>query len=175
VNFPTDYIPQHIELSKTLWWKTGWSVIPVAAIIPAEEFLSLLSMRQFPWASFMRIPEELDYIEEPDIFHEFFGHIPLLAWQEYADFVWKFWEIGLRIDPSLHPYLLRIFWYTVEFGLIRRGDMIQAYGAGILSSYGELDRALRADLVSHRPFDIWGMYTNTVPIWQNAKTVFCNW
>lgn len=102
----------------------------------------------------MRIPEELDYLEEPDIFHEFFGHLPLLTWRPYADFLEKFGQIALKIDRHLRRQLFRIFWFTAEFGLIKTDKGMKVYGAGILSSYGEISRAIEATNLEKLPFDI---------------------
>src|SRR5690606_17278269 len=95
IGFSTEHIPQHTEINTRLRKLSGWEVEVVPALIPAKEFFTLLANKKFPAASFIRIPEELDYIEEPDIFHEFFGHVPLLTFPDYARFIEEFGKIAL--------------------------------------------------------------------------------
>lgn len=153
IDFPREHIPDHLALNTRLSSYTWWWVEPVAALISDREFHTLLSHRRFPAASFIRIPEELDYLEEPDIFHEFFGHIPLLTDQRYADFVEKFGRFTLSVRPGLRKYLSRIFWFTIEFWLIQTDEWLRIFGAGILSSHGETIRALEDPSVERMPFD----------------------
>lgn len=154
LDFPRNRIPQAKEVNKVLNAKTGWSVEPVAAIIPATEFFTLLSKKKFPAASFIRIPEELDYIEEPDIFHELYGHCPLITDQRYADFLQGVGEIGLTINPKRRKYLFRLFWFTIEFGLIQTNQGLVSYGGGILSSIYETVSALEDPKAQRIPFDL---------------------
>ncbi len=137
LNFPKDRIPQIPDINKVLNERTGWGVEPVPAIIQPKAFFTLLANKKFPAATFIRIPEELDYIEEPDIFHELFGHTPLLVNQHYADFMEKFGKLALLAEPKDRSRLFRLFWFTIEFGLINTEKGLQAYGGGILSSIGE--------------------------------------
>jgi len=132
-----DKVPQLPELNKILNDCTGWAVAPVPAVIQPEEFFTLLANKKFPAATFIRIPEEIDYIEEPDIFHELYGHTPLITNQAYADFLENFGKMALQCEPSDRGRLFRVFWFTVEFGLVKTEDGLKAYGGGILSSPGE--------------------------------------
>jgi len=149
-----DHIPQCNEVSTILTGLTGWSVRPVAALISFAEFFELLSQRQFPAASFIRRPDELDYLKEPDIFHELFGHCPLLTNQAFADFTHAVGKLGLCLDKSQRAQLARLYWFTVEFGLINTSQGLRIYGGGILSSKTETVYALESSVPSRRPFDL---------------------
>lgn len=142
VDFPLDKTPQLKDVNKRLMSQTGWQVQNVAALIQPDEFFTLLANKKFPAATFIRIPEELDYLQEPDIFHELFGHVPLLSHPTYAHFVHEFGKKALTLAPKDRSRLFRLFWFTVEFGLINTQNGIRAYGAGILSSIGETQYAL---------------------------------
>ena len=117
-----------------------------------EEFFSLLANRKFPCATFIRTPEDLDYIQEPDIFHELFGHCPLLAYQPYADFSQKYGEIALKATPEQRLFLGRLYWFTVEFGLIKTDAGNRIYGGGILSSKEETIYSLESTIPERRAF-----------------------
>ncbi|MCB0422677.1 MAG: phenylalanine 4-monooxygenase [Bdellovibrionales bacterium] len=147
-------IPQPSEVSRELQKATGWAVEPVEAVIPADEFFTLLANRRFPAASFIRYPEDLDYIEEPDIFHELFGHCPLITLQPYADFLEAYGKKALASDPKDLKYLFRLFWFTIEFGLIRTDEGIRIFGGGILSSYQETLGALEDPGESFEDFSV---------------------
>jgi phenylalanine-4-hydroxylase len=108
-------IPQHRYISHTVYTSTKWEVVCVPALISDIEFYTLLSQRRFPATCFIRIPEDLDYLEEPDTFHEFFGHLPLLTWQPYAEFLERFALFFLDTDHRYQHFLARIFWFTIEF------------------------------------------------------------
>lgn len=153
LNFPSDKVPQVKDVSKVLEESTGWKVEPVAAIIPAKEFFSLLANKQFPAATFIRIAQELDYIQEPDIFHELFGHCPLLTNQPYADFMYEFGKIGDAATEKQRNTLFRIFWFTIEFGLLKEGENYRAYGGGILSSPEETVYSVDSPLPLRVDFD----------------------
>ncbi|KTD79243.1 phenylalanine 4-monooxygenase [Legionella waltersii] len=130
-------IPQLPEVNSRLKAKTGWQVAPVAALISAREFFELLATRFFPAATFIRCEEEIDYIQEPDIFHELFGHCPMLTNPVYADFVHDYACKVLSLPEKDWALLQRMFWFTVEFGLIKTKTGLRAYGGGILSSISE--------------------------------------
>ncbi len=136
-------IPDFEELSARLMAATGWSVVAVPGLVPDEVFFHHLANRRFVAGRFIRTPEQLDYLQEPDVFHDVFGHVPLLAQPVFADYMQAYGEGGLRAAGKgvLH-HLARLYWYTVEFGLIRRGTDLKLYGAGIVSSYGESQFAL---------------------------------
>ena len=153
MGFPTDRIPQLPDVSAVLRECTGWSVTPVPALIDFTTFFELLAHRQFPAATFIRRREDLDYLQEPDVFHEIFGHTPLLTDPRFAAFTEAYGKAGLAADKSDHAMLARLFWFTVEFGLIDTADGLRAFGAGISSSPGELEYALESAIPERRPFD----------------------
>jgi phenylalanine-4-hydroxylase len=132
-------IPDFAELSDRLMQATGWQLVAVPGLIPDDVFFDHLANRRFVAGNFIRTPEQLDYLQEPDIFHDVFGHVPLLANPEFADYM-QAYGIGGQgaADVGAIDRLARLYWYTVEFGLIRNGaDGLKIYGAGIVSSYGE--------------------------------------
>jgi phenylalanine-4-hydroxylase len=131
-------IPDFAELSERLMKLTGWQVVAVPGLVPGRIFFEHLANRRFVAGRFIRTPEQLDYLQEPDVFHDVFGHVPLLAHPAFADYMQAYGEGGLRADGlGAIDRLARLYWYTVEFGLIRQGEDLKLYGAGILSSYGE--------------------------------------
>ncbi|NNF15791.1 MAG: phenylalanine 4-monooxygenase [Gammaproteobacteria bacterium] len=150
---PKDRIPQCAELSERLQDFSGWSITPVPALISFEKFFRLLANRTFPAASFIRRPEDLDYLEEPDIFHEIFGHVPLLTDPRFAAFSEAYGKAGMAADKADHAMLARLYWFTVEFGQIRQSAGLRVYGAGIVSSPGECVYALENEWPQHKPFD----------------------
>lgn len=154
LELPADHIPQCAEVSARLLDASGWRVVPVPALIDFAEFFDLLARRRFPAASFIRSARELDYLQEPDIFHEILGHAPLLADARYAAFVQACGEAGRRAAPRERAWLARLFWFTVEFGLLRSADGVRAFGAGIVSSHAELPYSVEAPDVERRPFDL---------------------
>lgn len=147
-------IPQIPEVSKKLTALTGWSVYPVKALISFKEFFELLALRKFPAATFIRLKEHIDYLKEPDIFHELFGHCPLLTNQSFADFTHRVGEIGLSMSKEERVMLARLYWFTVEFGLIHTKEGLRIYGGGILSSKGESIYALDSHLPNRHEFDL---------------------
>jgi phenylalanine-4-hydroxylase len=153
MQFPMDRVPQLPEINAVLAQHTGWSVVPVPALIPFTEFFRLLANKQFPVATFIRSRDEFDYLKEPDIFHEVFGHTPVLTDHRFAAFIEAYGRAGLAADPKDHAMLARLFWFTVEFGLVDNGEGIRAYGSGIMSSPGELVYAIESDLPQRKPLD----------------------
>jgi phenylalanine-4-hydroxylase len=132
-------IPKFDQVSRRLGAKTGWRIVAVPGLIPDEAFFTHLANRRFPVTVWLRRPEEFDYIVEPDVFHDFFGHVPLLFDPVYADHLHEYGKGGLkamRLDAV--KMLARLYWFTIEFGLMRGPDGVRAYGAGLLSSGGEL-------------------------------------
>lgn len=146
-------IPQLPDVSLRLKEKTGWQVAPVAALISAREFFELLATKHFPAATFIRCEEELDYVQEPDIFHELFGHCPMLTDTVYADFIYDYACKVLTFPESDWPLLQRMFWFTVEFGLINTSQGTRAYGGGILSSISETVYSVESDIPIRILFD----------------------
>ena len=140
-----DRIPRFEEINERLSRATGWEIVGVPGLIPEVPFFSLLAQRKFPVTDWIRRPEEFDYIVEPDIFHDMFGHVPLLFNPVFADYVQRYGQGGLKAHGlGACEQLSRLYWYTIEFGLIRQAEGLRAYGAGILSSAGELRHAVRS-------------------------------
>lgn len=142
LDLPQDRIPQLHEINRVLEATTGWQVAQVPCLIPFDEFFRLLANKQFPVATFIRTREEFDYLQEPDIFHEIFGHCPLLTNPDYAHFTHQYGRLGLAATPKERVYLARLYWFTIEFGLMQSADGLRIYGGGILSSPGETNYAL---------------------------------
>ena len=149
-----DKIPQPVEISARLKAVTGWSVEPVPALINFKRFFQLLADKKFPAASFIRRREDLDYLPEPDIFHEIFGHCPLLTEPSFAAFTQEVGKFGLTLGKDDRVLLARLYWFTVEFGLINTQNGLRIYGAGILSSKTESFYALESDIPIRKPFDV---------------------
>lgn len=153
LGFSASHIPQHLEVTERLRQYNGWGVEAVAALIPASEFFALLARKRFPAASFIRLPRELDYIMEPDIFHELFGHCPLLTNRAYAEFMQAFGKMALEASPKDRVQLFRLFWFTIEFGLMNTAKGIRAYGGGILSSKEETVYAVESSVPERHAFE----------------------
>lgn len=154
LNLPTDRIPQPGEVSKVLMEKTGWQVAPVPALINFDRFFRLLSEKRFPAASFIRTREEMDYLQEPDIFHEIFGHTAMLTHPAFADFTEAYGRAGVNAGKRERVLLARMYWFTVEFGLLDSHNGIRSYGGGINSSPGELVYAIESDKPVRRRFEV---------------------
>lgn len=148
-------IPHMERLSDRLEAMTGWRLVPVAELVPDEIFFNHLANRRFPAGAFIRPEAEFDYLQEPDIFHDIFGHVPLLANPVFADFMQAYGQGGQRAMRlgQLHN-LARLYWYTVEFGLIQEADGLRVYGAGILSSPDETVFALEDASPNRIGFDL---------------------
>jgi phenylalanine-4-hydroxylase len=148
-------IPNLDELNEKLRARTGWTVVAVPGVVPDDVFFRHLSERRFPAGNFIRRADQLDYLEEPDVFHDIFGHVPLLAQPAVADFMVALGKLGLEaLDAAALHRLARLYWYTVEFGLCREDGETRIYGAGILSSSGESVHALDSRLPGRRAFDL---------------------
>jgi phenylalanine-4-hydroxylase len=148
-------IPKFDEISTKLEGKTGWRIVPVPGLIPDDAFFTHLANRRFPVTVWLRKPEEFDYIVEPDVFHDFFGHVPLLFDRTYADHLHEYGKGGLKaMRLGAVKFLARLYWYTIEFGLIRVGDKARAYGAGLLSSGGELAYCVENPKPRRLPFEL---------------------
>lgn len=141
-----DQIPDFAQLSETLYRATGWQVVAVPGLVPDEVFFEHLAQRRFPAGNFIRGAHALDYLEEPDVFHDVFGHVPMLMHPVMADFIQAYGEGGLRAQRlGKLSALARVYWYTVEFGLLRQADGLRIYGAGIASSFSESTFAIQSD------------------------------
>ncbi len=148
-------IPDFDELSERLHRLTGWTVVAVPGLVPDEVFFTHLANRRFPAGNFIRRPDQLDYLQEPDVFHDVFGHVPLLSDPVFADYMQAYGQGGLRSLGlgALHK-LSRLYWYTVEFGLIREDGDLRISGAGIISSFGETRFALDDPSPNRIGFDL---------------------
>lgn len=153
LDLPTNRVPQCIDVSKQLRDLTGWQVQPVPALIAFAQFFSMLSNKTFPAASFIRTREDFDYIEEPDIFHEIYGHTPLLTDERFAKFSEFIGKAGLECDKADYSWLIRLYWFTIEFGLIRQQGELKALGSGLASSPTELIYSIEDKTAIHKPFD----------------------
>ena len=134
-------VPQVLELNERLSELTGAGLEAVPAIIPFTEFAELLANRKFPVATFLRRREDMNYIEEPDIFHEVFGHAPMLTNPDFCRFLERFGLLALSVEKSSRASLFRLFWFTVEFGMLRTSNGLRPFGAGICSSPAEARNA----------------------------------
>jgi phenylalanine-4-hydroxylase len=155
VNFTADQIPNFADINKRLADSTGWSIQVVPGLIDDDLFFGLLANKKFPSSTWLRKMEQLDYLEEPDMFHDAFAHMPLLSNAPYVEFLQQLSAIALRhIDNKYAIELLsRIYWFTIEFGLIREDGNLRIYGAGILSSAGETQFSLSEE-PQHYPYDV---------------------
>lgn len=148
-------IPRFEEVNERLFKATGWEIVGVPGLIPEVPFFSLLAQRKFPVTDWIRKPEEFEYIVEPDIFHDLFGHVPLLFNPVMADFIQAYGQGGLKAaELGACEMLSRLYWYTVEFGLIRESGGVRAYGAGILSSVGELEYSVNSPQPHRLPLQL---------------------
>jgi phenylalanine-4-hydroxylase len=148
-------IPDFETLNQRLRQLTGWTVVAVPGLVPEEIFFSHLAQRRFVAGRFIRGAAQLDYLEEPDIFHDVFGHVPLLADPAYARYMQAYGEAGVRSQhASTLKELARLYWYTVEFGLMSDGEGLRIFGAGIVSSNGESEYALTSPEPLRIGFDL---------------------
>ncbi|AYA36157.1 phenylalanine 4-monooxygenase [Hymenobacter oligotrophus] len=157
IGFTADRIPDFRQVNPVLRRLTGWELVAVPGIVDDAVFFGMLAAKQFPATTWLRKLSELDYLEEPDMFHDVFGHVPLLTNAEFCRFLHQLGHIGLRhaSDPAAVELLARLYWFTVEFGLIRDAGSGEAriYGAGILSSAGETRYSL-GDEPTRLPFGV---------------------
>jgi len=150
-----DAVPDFRRLSEVLMRRTGWQVVAVPGLIPDEIFFDHLANRRFPAGNFIRRADQLDYLEEPDVFHDVFGHVPMLMHPVIADYLQAYGIGGLRAARlGVLPRLARVYWYTIEFGLLREDDQVRIYGSGIVSSYGETVFALEDASPNRLAFDL---------------------
>ena len=166
-------IPRFDLISKKLKSKTRWEIVAVPGLIPDDAFFTHLANRRFPVTVWLRKPEEFDYIVEPDVFHDFFGHVPLLFDPVYADHLHEYGKGGLkamRLDAV--KMLARLYWYTIEFGLIRTPAGVRAYGAGLISSGGELAHCVDDPAPRRLPFELERMLRSDYQIDRYQTTYF---
>jgi phenylalanine-4-hydroxylase len=134
-----DAIPNLAEVNRRLGPRTGWNATPVSGFLPPDAFFEMLAARQFPTTTWLRKRESLEYTPEPDIFHDVFGHVPMHAHPIFADFLQQYGRVCATLlhDKDKLERMGRLFWFTVEFGVIRQGGSIKLYGSGLISSHGE--------------------------------------
>jgi phenylalanine-4-hydroxylase len=150
-----DRIPDFRELSEVLMQHTGWQVVAVPGLVPDEVFFDHLANRRFPAGQFIRKASQLDYLQEPDVFHDVFGHVPMLMNPAIADYIQAYGRGGQRArEMGVLDLLARVYWYTVEFGLLEQADGLRLYGAGIVSSYTESIFALDSPSPNRVRFDL---------------------
>jgi phenylalanine-4-hydroxylase len=154
LHLPKSYIPTLDEVSRRLSSVTGWQVAKVDGLIKATEFFTLLSEKKFPSTTYIRSEEELSLSRDPDIFHEIFGHCPMLMIEEYADFVHKVGRLGLVLNKTQRCFLLRLFWFTFEVGLVQYNGQIKIFGGSLASSYLEADLAINSSTALRKPFSM---------------------
>ncbi len=146
-------VPRLAEMNTKLS-KTGWQMRPVHGTVQVDDFFTMLSRRQFPVAHFIRVPEELDYLSQPDVFHEFFGHGPLLLNETYADFMQWYGATALKANKKGRRILGRLYWFTIEFGLLVTGEGLRILGGGILSSFQETQSCLISGVPVRQAFSL---------------------
>jgi phenylalanine-4-hydroxylase len=156
VEFSGDRIPNFDDVNKNLDKYTGWSIVVVPGLIENKPFFEYLKNKKFPSSTWLRKVEQLDYLEEPDMFHDIFGHVPLLSNKDFTGFLTGLSEIALDYieNPLAIELISRLYWYTVEFGLIETEAGLRIYGAGILSSPGESVYSLESPTPKRLPFDV---------------------
>ncbi|MFN4296885.1 MAG: phenylalanine 4-monooxygenase [Brevundimonas sp.] len=148
-------IPDFREMNATLEGLTGWTVVCVPGLVPDEVFFDHLANRRFPSGQFIRKPDQLDYLQEPDIFHDVFGHVPMLTDPTFADYMEAYGKGGQRAARlGMLPNLARLYWYTVEFGLMETPEGLRIYGAGIVSSSTESQFSLEDPSPNRLGFDL---------------------
>jgi len=169
-----EQIPDFDVVSERLRKLTGWEIVAVPGLIPAGPFFDHLANRRFPVTNWLRKPDELDYIVEPDMFHDFFGHVPLLTQSDFADFMQMY---GKRAEAAIEAgggdMITRLYWYTAEYGLIREpGAPLKAFGAGLMSSFTELQFAVESPDAHHVPFDLETVIRTTYEIDKFQRAYF---
>ena len=154
IGLAPDRVPDLGDVNRRLGARTGWAAVGVTGFIPAGQFFHCLSQRRFPTTLIVRPRAQLDYLPEPDIFHDVFGHVPLHSHPVFADFLQRFGSVAARAQTeSETTAMARLFWFTVEFGLIREDGVPKIYGSGLISSHGDAANALGPSC-DRRPFDL---------------------
>lgn len=171
LNLTPDRIPYLKDISNVFYETTGWKVARVPGLIDVENFFQLVSERIFPSTDYIRSKEELDYTPAPDLFHDIFGHMPMLTNKSFANFYQKFGIASLNANPADRKQLETLHWFTVEFGLIKNSKGTRIYGAGILSSLGEVQHAL-SDEVEIREFIPEKIVMQDYDVWHLQPVLF---
>lgn len=163
IGYTAESMPQLADVSMFLTERTGFSLQPVAGLVSARQFLGALSRRVFSATQYIRHHSQPFYTPEPDIVHELMGHAPMLAIPEFADLSQKIGEGSLQADDEQVEQLATLYWFTIEYGVLLEDSKLRAYGAGLLSSFGELEHALSGE-VEIRAFDPWQAKETSYPI-----------
>lgn len=172
IGLKDDRLPMISQISERLRERSGWQAIPVSGFLPSNAFFEMLAARMFPTTIWLRDRDSIDYTPEPDIFHDVFGHLPMYAHKTFADFLERYGAICSKIeDPGLLERLGRLFWYTVEFGLIVQNGEIRAYGSGILSSRLESQNICEGGC-EIQPFDLDQLLLAPVKVDEIHKVLF---
>jgi phenylalanine-4-hydroxylase len=172
IGLRTDNLPNLAEISLRLRPRTGWSTVPVSGFMPGPAFFEMLAGRQFPTTTWLRRRDSLEYTPEPDIFHDVFGHVPMHAHPVFADFLAHYGQLCAGIhDEAMLERIGRLFWYTVEFGLIRQHGRIKVYGSGLISSNGECTNVLEGHC-EVRDFSLDAVLQAPVQVDQMHKVLF---
>jgi phenylalanine-4-hydroxylase len=151
IGLQPDRLPNLASISRRLAPRTGWSSTPVSGFLPAPAFFEMLAARNFPTTTWLRSRDSLEYTPEPDIFHDVFGHVPMHSHKIFADFLEHYGRVCASInDPAVLEKLGRLFWYTVEFGVILQRGEIKVYGSGLISSHGECKNVIDGGCAIHR-------------------------
>ena len=167
-----DRIPNLACISERLQPQTGWNATPVSGFLPAGAFFEMLAARKFPTTTWLRSRDSLDYIPQPDIFHDVFGHVPMHSHPVFAGFLQHYGSVCAQIEDKLVLERLgRLFWYTVEFGIMRRGGKIKVYGSGVISSHGECTNVIQGGCTV-RPFDLETVLETPVKVDELQKVLF---
>jgi phenylalanine-4-hydroxylase len=167
-----DQLPNLREITERLKPRTRWSTTPVSGFLPPNAFFEMLEARMFPATTWLRSRDSLAYIPEPDIFHDVFGHVPMHAHPIFADFLQHYGSVCARIrDAQALERLGRLFWYTVEFGLMRQDNVIKVYGSGVISSHGECTNVIEGGC-EVRPFRLDEVLETPVKVDELQKVLF---
>ena len=167
-----DRLPNLSSISARLGPRTGWSSTPVSGFLPAPAFFEMLANRLFPTTTWLRSRESLEYTPEPDIFHDVFGHVPMHSHKVFADFLQRYGTVcAATSDAMVLEKLGRLFWYTVEFGLIRQGSQVKVYGSGIISSHGECQNVVGGGCAVH-DFSLEEVLNTPVKVDEMQKVLF---
>ena len=157
-------VPRLSEVNKRLGSRTGWNAVPVSGFLPAQQFFECLSKRRFPTTVAVRPRSQLDYLPEPDIFHDVFGHVPLHSDPHFGDFLQRFGAVAAAARSEEETLqMARLFWFTVEFGLVREDGELKVYGSGLISSAGDAANAL-SPACERRPFSLDAVLAQPVEI-----------
>jgi phenylalanine-4-hydroxylase len=172
IGIEPDRLPNLKAISARLEPRSGWNATPVSGFLPAPAFFEMLAARRFPTTTWLRSRDSLEYTPEPDIFHDVFGHVPMHAHEVFADFLAHYGRVcASTADAAVLEKLGRLFWYTVEFGVIRQGQGIKVYGSGLISSHGERRNVMAGNCAIHE-FTLDEVLNTTVKVDELHKLLF---